>query len=245
MNDNTPLFSRCSVGKSKWFWVTYENFGAICDRIVDATGYAKSAKEAEEQARAAIHSRIGPSEVSQLQSYFASGVHHRAVVKRRAAKTTVRKDASKTEYLYTDYESDWDGATHSTKHRIIKKTATRVYVAMYPTGSCNEDDEFEENGQVFHDVKTVVLDRHHLETLGYASNTRCWCYFHTTPYEERNRPATPRHLEVLGLKTGAEKEAVKSAYLRLAKECHPDHGGNAEDFKRLQEAYETAMNCVA
>lgn len=245
MNDNAAFYSRCSVGKNKWFWVTYENFEAICNRTVDSTGYAKSAEEAEEQAPAAIHSRIGPSEVLQLQSYFASGVRHRQAIKRRAAKTAVGKDTSQIEYLYTDYESDWDGATHSTKHRVIKKTAKKVYVAKYPVGSCNEDDKFEEDGQTFHDVKTVVLDRHHLEVLGYASNTRCWCYFHTTPWEERNRPATPQYLESLGLEGGANREAINEAYRCLAKKHHPDHGGNAEDFKRLQEAYETAMNCVA
>ena len=31
----------------------------------------------------------------------------------------------------------------------------------------------------------------------------------------------------------------------LLTHVHPDHGGNAEDFKRLQEAYEAAMSSVA
>jgi len=216
----------------------------LCNRIVDATGNAKSAEEAEEQARASIHSRCGEVEVRQQSTYYASEHYRHQAIKRRAAKQTVTKEAKEVEYLYRDY--DYDDYCGSRKHRVVKKTKNRVYVAEYPVGSCNEDDKFEEGGQVYHDIPTIVLDRHQLETEGYASNQRYWwtCFF-TTPYEERNRPATPEYLEVLGLKTDVSKEMVKSAYLRMAKECHPDHGGNAEEFKRLQEAYETAMSSVA
>ena len=39
MDDNqetgSPLFARCSVGKDRWFWVTYPSFGAICESPVD------------------------------------------------------------------------------------------------------------------------------------------------------------------------------------------------------------------
>jgi hypothetical protein len=243
MNANGPVFSRCSVGKNKWFWVTYRDFEAFCNSVVDASGYAKSAEEAEEQARASIHSKCGEVEVRQYSPHYASEHHRHQAIKRRAAKTTATKDTKEVEYLYRDY--DYDDYCGSRRHRVVKKTKNRVYVAEYPVGSCNEDDKFEEDGHTFHDVKTVVLDRQHLELLGYASNTRCWCYFHTTPYEERHRPATFYSLEVLGLEGGADSEAITSAYLRLAKEFHPDHGGNAEDFKRLQEAYETAMSSVA
>jgi hypothetical protein len=48
-----------------------------------------------------------------------------------------------------------------------------------------------------------------------------------------------------GLEPGADREAINGAYRRLAKEHHPDHGGDAEDFKRLQGAYEAAMSNVA
>ena len=243
MNENGPVFSRCSVGKNKWFWVTYRDFEVLCNSVVDASGYAKSAEEAEEQAQASLRSKFGEVEVKQQSTYYASEHHRHQAIKRRAAKTTATKDTKEVEYLYTDHDNDYGYG--SFKHRIIKKTKNRVYVAEYPVGSCNEDDKFEELGQTFHDVKTVVLDRQHLEVLGYASNTRCWCYFHTTPYEERHRPATLYCLEVLGLEGGADSEAITSAYLRLAKECHPDHGGNAEDFKRLQTAYDTAMSSVA
>ena len=48
--------------------------------------------------------------------------------------------------------------------------------------------------------------------------------------------------DLLGLNRGADDAAIKAAYRRLAKECHPDrHGGcthKEERFKAISEAYE-------
>jgi molecular chaperone DnaJ len=50
------------------------------------------------------------------------------------------------------------------------------------------------------------------------------------------------YYDLLGLTRGADDAAIKSAYRRLAKECHPDrHGGCANQeakFKAISEAYE-------
>ncbi|MCM1560814.1 MAG: J domain-containing protein [Butyrivibrio sp.] len=49
------------------------------------------------------------------------------------------------------------------------------------------------------------------------------------------------HYRILGLAETADAEAVKKAYRRLAKECHPDtHPGDKraeERFKQITEAY--------
>ncbi len=44
---------------------------------------------------------------------------------------------------------------------------------------------------------------------------------------------------VLGLPPDADGETVRSAYRERVKEVHPDHGGDEEAFKRLQDAYAT------
>ena len=44
--------------------------------------------------------------------------------------------------------------------------------------------------------------------------------------------------EVLGLTKSASQEEIKKAYRKLAREHHPDKGGDAEKFKKVQEAYE-------
>jgi len=56
---------------------------------------------------------------------------------------------------------------------------------------------------------------------------------------ERLPPAEAAY-EVLGLPSGADAEAIRRAYRRRVKEVHPDHGGDEEEFQRVQEAYDTA-----
>lgn len=46
--------------------------------------------------------------------------------------------------------------------------------------------------------------------------------------------------EVLGLKESAGESEIASKFRNLAMKYHPDHGGNAEDFKRLMDAYQKA-----
>jgi hypothetical protein len=44
-------------------------------------------------------------------------------------------------------------------------------------------------------------------------------------------------LDLLGLESGASPQAIKRAYWRLAKTHHPDLGGDAEAFRRIDAAY--------
>lgn len=44
--------------------------------------------------------------------------------------------------------------------------------------------------------------------------------------------------EVLGIQRGADQREVKKAYFDLAKQHHPDKGGDAEKFKLVQNAYD-------
>ena len=51
----------------------------------------------------------------------------------------------------------------------------------------------------------------------------------------------PRRMEayrVLGLRWGASREAIKKAHRRLVKQHHPDMGGEAEAFRRINDAYQ-------
>lgn len=47
---------------------------------------------------------------------------------------------------------------------------------------------------------------------------------------------------ILGLSAEATDSEIKSAYKRLAKIHHPDKGGKAEAFDRVQKAYDLLMN---
>lgn len=45
--------------------------------------------------------------------------------------------------------------------------------------------------------------------------------------------------ETLGVERQADASAIKKAYRKLASKHHPDRGGDAEQFKKVQEAYDT------
>ncbi|MEX0617073.1 MAG: DnaJ domain-containing protein [Candidatus Woykebacteria bacterium] len=45
------------------------------------------------------------------------------------------------------------------------------------------------------------------------------------------------HYKRLGIPRDADASQVRSAYRREAKKVHPDLGGDAENFKKVQEAY--------
>lgn len=45
-------------------------------------------------------------------------------------------------------------------------------------------------------------------------------------------------LRELGLEPGATRQAIKAAHRRLVKRHHPDVGGDAEEFRRINEAYQ-------
>jgi DnaJ-class molecular chaperone len=50
------------------------------------------------------------------------------------------------------------------------------------------------------------------------------------------------YYQTLGLEPGSSQEDIKKAYRRLASKHHPDRGGDAEEFKKIQEAYERLSN---
>jgi len=45
-------------------------------------------------------------------------------------------------------------------------------------------------------------------------------------------------LHILGLKRGASKDSIKKSYRRLVKQHHPDLGGSADEFRKVNEAYQ-------
>ena len=69
-------------------------------------------------------------------------------------------------------------------------------------------------------------------------------HHHQAAAEQAPPDADPRRLEalqVLGLRWGASREAIKAAHRRLVKRHHPDMGGQAADFHRINAAYQLLL----
>jgi DnaJ-class molecular chaperone len=52
------------------------------------------------------------------------------------------------------------------------------------------------------------------------------------------------YYSILGVDANADQTQIKRAYRDLVRKHHPDRGGNAEEFKRINEAYETLSDPV-
>ena len=59
--------------------------------------------------------------------------------------------------------------------------------------------------------------------------------------EEKVKLSPDNPYVILGVRPEASTIVIKAAYRAMAKEKHPDAGGNPEDFKKIQEAYEEIM----
>jgi hypothetical protein len=100
----------------------------------------------------------------------------------------------------------------------------------------------------------IRLDRASLEQRGYAFVSLGDAdrfgleepLFFTTPNSERMGAAVGQQdcYVLLELTPPYTVEAVKRAYRRLAKQHHPDRGGDAAHFLALQSAYRQALERV-
>ena len=57
-------------------------------------------------------------------------------------------------------------------------------------------------------------------------------------------PDTKKWWEVLNVSPTASDTEIKRAYITLAKQYHPDHGGDPVMFDQIQKAYDLATGRV-
>jgi hypothetical protein len=242
-NENLPLFSRCKIGPEKWLWVVYESWN-FWESDPVAQGIAATPELAHEEACR----RVG--DVAQTQNSMAEFFRTKQAATKRSQKAASTSGAATLEFAFNCHpsNSDYDDSTSDwiQPHRIVKKTKKRIYVEREP---------YREGMALAGDwrdfvVDTFVLDREEFESTGKATGGSRWYNtYYTDPAiyfaERRSMAHRPDCFVRLNVPAGATAEEIKAAYRRLARNTHPDAGGDAEEFKQVQVWYEQAMACVA
>jgi hypothetical protein len=247
--EGRPLFTITNIGRRRWFWCV-QGARTLHDWLDWSwsdyptpplgCGYVPS----QEDAIAAVLDCAGPNPWP-LPAHYGARFERKLVAKRRGPRkpNTRIHDAGAVEYLWGawrphgDYYPGEPDYSEPNRYRIIKKTWQRVYVRREPE-------------QASYDTGTFILDRAALEGDGFASprpgSNQWWtdsCYYLKRPPHPsaRGAEAAPDCLISLGLKSGASKREIAGAYKPLARQHHPDVGGDAESFKALHRAYEEAL----
>jgi hypothetical protein len=170
-----------------------------------------------------------------------------------AARSSKAEDSVTTEYLYSYHHflSDYDNSEkrYFVSHRIIKKTAKRIFILDDDTERFFTPEKFAEHPEEF---RTISFDRQKLELDGEVYYPRRslagHCYYTEqgkARFEaERLQRPVPPCLAMLGLSHGCTKEDIKRAFRRKSREVHPDHGGDSDSFIALREAYENALTAA-
>jgi hypothetical protein len=175
------------------------------------------------------------------------------------------------EYVYVCPWSTWPTphAIGWRAHRILKKTAKRIWVHTEPIPAEHVGTSKEDRSRP--GATPIVLDREALDRQGWTRNRRRRdSAFYARPYVERVESQeeiderarrerydrifqTPRggavgpipdDLRVLGLSWPCSRDEIRAAYRRLALRTHPDRGGLAEVFRRINEAYKRLTEAV-
>jgi len=228
--DDRPIFSRCRISEGKWLWVVH-GVGGWCD---EEEPLARGIAESPEAAYQAAVEAAGP--VRQVGNWVADVVREKEAALKRSQRTTENDAATPLEFVYEC------GEGFAVAHRIVKRTTKRIYVEREP---------WRENGDLHDDWRdyvrrTFILDRKEFEDKGKAKRSGRWYgtyYADPAIYDAEGRASAfrPEYLSILELPAGASVDAIHAAYRRLARKTHPDHGGDAEEFKRVTAAYEKAL----
>lgn len=226
--DTRPAFSRCRSGR-RWFWVVTTGLF----EEPRAEGYAETADDA---LTAAVN-QVG--EVQTVGNWRAQGVLRQRKAEERRKKMTAEQSAHRLEFVY-----EMCGRDCFDRHRIVRRTKKRIFVELD-----SYSDSRKLSGDWWDwDISTVVFDRAEFEREGkvWCRRLRCFLYASQEVYlEERGAEAVPECFAALGVGTDATAADVKRAYRRLAKDHHPDNGGDPNEFKRVRRFYEEAMGRVA
>jgi hypothetical protein len=243
--DTRPVFTRCRSGRG-WYWAVMRSFKDHCHGGEPiAEGTAPTVEEAEAAALA-----MAPT-AYRTRAHFAAGVLRLRRARERAARTSTATGAERLEFLYHGYVSSETREVYVTPYRVVRKTGRFVYVdreSFREASSVHVQDPV----SAYVELRTWRLDRAALERDGHVCHTGSGWYggdYYVSEAAlradfEAQAEVVPECFLALGLARGASRADVKRAYKRLARQRHPDAGGNGGEFIALRSAYERALGVV-
>lgn len=158
--------------------------------------------------------------------------------------------SKKLQYMYSYNEaSDGQGTDFIGVHRVRKVTPKFIFVEYLPTGEWNPDAGVNMYMESRSYDRVCRFSRDEVEDNGFA-RSRNWYEpnLYLDPqviYNERMAAKLPPCAKALGLRPQFTAEQVRAAYRQLAKQYHPDAGGDAQQFRELQRNYEQAIKMVS
>jgi hypothetical protein len=161
---------------------------------------------------------------------------------------------ARLEFLYCAYEDDpcdSPGNVAVTRHRIVKQNARKIHVDREPFREDQWErrcEEGREPSELDRDTRTMIIDRAILKHEGrhrHPRSSRVMFLYATEEAGIRDVQAMLGSMlswcATLDVKFPCSVDAVKAAYRRLAKESHPDAGGDPTRFQVIEQAYRDAL----
>jgi hypothetical protein len=254
-------WSVACIGRGRWFWVLFEARTIHEDVDPLASCEARSEEQAREQLRDAARGLdVTLRDYGHGYKFSSLARQWRKVLtaRRRQQKPARGQGVADMGFVYRHYcfvpEYPEDGPPHwvTYRHRILRRTAKRLYVAsqaerLDPDDVLSPPIDYERGGVRL--VKTVILDRQRLEAGELVSHPRFWYSGDFTldqnpPGDDGRRlpadcpPELADSLRTLGLAWPCTGEDVTAAYRKRSLEQHPDRGGTVEAMQAVNAAHE-------
>lgn len=127
-----------------------------------------------------------------------------------------------------------DGLPHSTQ-RMPEDCGVAIYFDYRGESTCLACDKWDKVEHNMHSIARTIYALRQIERDGSSDLLdRAFRGFQALPEPDP-------WWEVLGVESDATEDDLRRAYHKLARETHPDAGGNAAEFNRVTRAYQEAM----
>ena len=121
-----------------------------------------------------------------------------------------------------------------------RSTAVLAAFALYGVRASEWLDE--DPARVVQDLRQRLRRARAANTGRRTRSDRRSTDWRSTDREWRERDPRMDALSVLGLDQAATQDDIKQAFRRLVKQHHPDVGGSAEAFRRVNDAYQLLIS---